>query len=163
MKSSLVFAGALLMATPALAAHWNVDYTRSKLGFSTQWSNEAFTAVFKSWKADIEFDPADLAHAHADVTINLSSEASGESEFDDGLKGAMGFQVSQFPAAHFVAGAFTHQSGDRYVATGKLSLRGITKEVTRLHGEDFLAKWFCWSGFSRSLTTWHANVNWPAK
>ncbi len=132
MKAYIVFAGvaALLAATPASAAHWNVDYAKSKLGFTVAWSNEPFVGAFKSWKADIDFDPADLAHAHADVAIDLASEASDETEFDEGLKGALGFQVSQFPAAHFVATGFMHRSGNEYVATGKLSLRGVTKDVT---------------------------------
>ena len=56
-----------LVATPAFAAHWTVDTARSRLGFSVQWSNEPFAATFKSWRADIAFDPADLAHSHGRV------------------------------------------------------------------------------------------------
>jgi polyisoprenoid-binding protein YceI len=132
MRAFIVFVGAaaLLLATPASAAHWAVDYAKSRLGFSVAWSNEPFLGSFKTWKADIEFDPADLAHAHVDVAVDLGSEASDEAEFDDGLKGAQGFQVSQFPTAHFVTTSFTHKAGNNYVATGKLSLRGVTKEVT---------------------------------
>jgi len=132
MKAYIVTAAlaALLAATPASAAHWNVDYARSKLGFTVAWSNEPFSAAFKSWKADIEFDPADLAHARADVSISLASEASSEADFDEGLKGGLGFQVSEFPSAHFVTTSFAHKSGDEYVATGKLLLRGMTKDIT---------------------------------
>ena len=120
---------ALASPVPAQAAHWTVDYAHSKLGFSVLWSNEPFAAAFKTWKADIDFDPADLAHARADVSVTLASEASDEPDFDDGLKGALGFQVSQFPIARFVASSFTHRSGTDYVATGKLSIRGVTRDV----------------------------------
>ena len=131
MKSlMMIAAAALLTAAPAYAASWNVDYAKSKLGFTAIWSKEPFLATFKTWKADIAFDPADLAHAHADVTVQLASEASDEADFDDGLKGALGFQVSQFPAAHFVTTGFTHKSGNDYIAIGRLSLKGVTKEVT---------------------------------
>ena len=132
MKYGFVVAGlaACVLAAPAEAAHWNVDYAKSKLGFTVLWSKEPFSAGFKSWKAQIDFDPADLAHARADVTIDLGSEASDESDFDDGLKGAEGFQISQFPSAHFVTTGFTHKSSDSYVATGKLSLKGVSKDVT---------------------------------
>ena len=128
------FAGAcvaaLLIASPAAAAHWNVDYHKSKLGFTVMWDKEPFSATFQSWKADIDFDSADLAHAHADVTINLGSEVSGEPEFDDGLKGALGFDEKSFPQARFVTSGFTHKSGNDYVATGTLTIRGISKPVT---------------------------------
>jgi polyisoprenoid-binding protein YceI len=127
---TLATAAVLFAVTPALAANWNVDAAKSKLGFTVLWSNEPFSGAFTKWKADIAFDPADLAHAHADVTVNLTSEASDEPDFDDGLKGAQGFQVAQFPAAHFVTTGFTHKSGNDYVATGKLSLKGVTKDIT---------------------------------
>ena len=57
------------LASPALAAHWNVDYGASKLGFAVQWSGSPFGATFKKWTAAIDFDPGDLAHSH--VTANI--------------------------------------------------------------------------------------------
>jgi polyisoprenoid-binding protein YceI len=107
LLATLLFASVL--ATPASAAGWSVEYAKSRLGFAVQWSNEPFSAAFKSWKADIDFDPADLAHARAAVTIDM---------------------VSQFPTAQFLATHFTHKSGNDYVATGTLTIRGVTKPVT---------------------------------
>ncbi len=117
-------------ATPALAAHWTVDAAKSKLGFSVAWSNEPFVGVFKSWKADIDFDPADLAHAHAVVTVDLASEASDAPDSDDGVKGAAGFAVDKFPTARFETTRFTHLADGSYVAEAKLSIRGVTKPVS---------------------------------
>jgi polyisoprenoid-binding protein YceI len=119
-----------LASTPAFASHWNVDYAKSKLGFGVQWSGQPFGATFKSWKADIAFDPADLAHAHVTATIDLASEASDSPDNDDGIQGAIGFQVSQFPTAKFETSSITHLSGDRYAAKGNLTIKGIKKPVT---------------------------------
>ena len=113
-----------------MAAHWNVDYSKSKLGFGVQWSGQPFGAMFKSWNADIDFDPADLAHAHVVVTIDLASEASDSPDNDDGVQGAQGFQVSQFPQAKFEATSFTHGSGNQYAAKGFLTIKGVKKPVT---------------------------------
>jgi polyisoprenoid-binding protein YceI len=124
---TLLFA---LASTPAFAAHWNVNYAKSKLGFRVEWSGQPFDAKFKSWKADIDFDPADLAHAHAVVTIDLASEASDSSDNDDGIQGAQGFQVSQFPTAKFETTSIAHSSGNQYVASGNLTIKGIRKPVT---------------------------------
>jgi len=121
---------ALVLPPAAIAAHWNVDYTKSKLGFSVLWSNEPFSASFKSWKADVEFDPAAPEKGHVTVTIDLASEASDEPDFDDGLKGSQGFQVSQFPEARFVTTGFVRKNADAYVATGVLTLKGISRPVT---------------------------------
>jgi len=115
--------------TPASGAQWNVDHAKSRLGFSVLWSGQTFEATFKSWKADIKFDPADLAHSHADVTIDLDSEASAAPDNDDGLKGAEGFATSQFPTARFETTSFTAKGGDSYLAMGRLTLHGVSKTV----------------------------------
>ncbi len=129
----LVLAAAVLAfsATPALAQpNWAVDYAQSKLGFSVQWSGEQFTAAFKSWKADIVFDPADLVHSRAVVSIDIGSEASDFPDNDEGLKGTQGFEASKFPVAKFATTKFTHSTGNNYVAEGTLTLHGLTKHVT---------------------------------
>ena len=115
---------------PASAAQWNVDYAKSRLGFSVLWSGQPFDATFKSWKANIRFDPADVTHAKAIVTIDLGSEISAAPDNDDGLKGAEGFAISQFPSAHFETTSFESKSNENYVANGILSLHGITKQIS---------------------------------
>lgn len=118
------------LTSPAHAVKWNVDSSKSRLGFSVAWSGQPFVATFKTWKADIDFDPSDLAHAHAAVTIDLESEASAAPDNDDGLKGAEGFATSQFPLARFETTSFSAKGGNNYVASGRLTLHGITKPIT---------------------------------
>jgi polyisoprenoid-binding protein YceI len=131
MKKLLVAIAMLLAGPmPAAAASWTVDYAKSHLGFQVQWSGEAFTAAFKTWKADITFDPADLAHVHAVVTIDLASEASDAADNDEGLKGPEGFRVSKFPTAVFETSGFASKGGNAYVATGTLSLHGAKRPVS---------------------------------
>lgn len=127
---SAIFIAALLAASPATAAHWNVDAAKSKLGFTVSWAGQPFNATFKSWKANVDFDPNDLAHSSADVTIDVASEASGDADTDEGVKGAQGFQTTQFSTARFQTVSIAHKSGNDYVAQAKLTIRGVTKPVT---------------------------------
>jgi polyisoprenoid-binding protein YceI len=120
----------LLAAAPATAAEWTVDHAKSRLGFTVQWSGEPLVATFKSWTAKIAFDPANLAAAHASVSIALDSEDSGSTDNDDGLKGAEGFSVMQFPRAHFETTGFKATGGSGYIATGRLDLHGVTRPIT---------------------------------
>ena len=122
-------AAALLVASPACAAHWNVDAAKSRLGFAVSWAGQPFNATFKSWKANIDFDPNDLAHSSADVTIDVASETSDDAETDEGVKGAQGFQASQFSTARFQTTGIAHKSGNDYVAQAKLTIRGVAKPV----------------------------------
>ena len=130
MKRCLVLlASFALSALPASASHWTVDRAKSHLGFTVRWSGEPFVATFKSWSADIDFDPNDLAHSRVLATIDLASETSDTPDNDDGLKGPEGFSIAQFPKARFETTGFVHTSGDSYVASGKLSLHGATRPV----------------------------------
>jgi polyisoprenoid-binding protein YceI len=126
-------AAALLLlgcaATPSSAAHWTVDSAKSRLAFTVAWSGEPFTGVFKSWKADIDFDPAALGHSKAVVTVDLASEASDSPDDDDGLNGALGFAVDRYPQARFETVGIKRSPNGSYVADSKLTIRGVTKPV----------------------------------
>jgi len=133
MRSVVAFAGvaaALLLSVPAQAAHWTVDYGKSRLSLRVNWGKEPYVAQFGSWKANIAFDPDDLVHSRASVDIDVGSLASDDDQTDDGVKGAQGFQADQFPTAHFETTAFSRKSATAYVATGTLSIKGIMRPVT---------------------------------
>src|SRR6185312_1544859 len=71
--AGMIAAMVLFAAAPAQAALWTVDAAHSKLGFSVIWAKQPFSANFKSWKANIDFDPANLTASKADVTIAIGS------------------------------------------------------------------------------------------
>ncbi|MGQ0740864.1 MAG: YceI family protein [Alphaproteobacteria bacterium] len=124
------FAVLMLLGAPAHAASWAVDHTQSKLGFVAEWSGSSFSAVFRKWDAKIEFDPADLPRARADVKIDMTSTFSGEAELDENLPGAQGFDAARFPRSRFIARSFRALGRNRYEAAGDLTIRGVTRPVT---------------------------------
>src|SRR5262249_6708721 len=95
MKYAAIVALALVFAPGAQAATWTVDHAHSKLGFVVQWSGQPFTATFQKWDTKIEFDPADLAHAKADVSIDMNSASSGDPDTDQNLPGAEAFEAGK--------------------------------------------------------------------
>ncbi|MBV9329957.1 MAG: YceI family protein [Alphaproteobacteria bacterium] len=115
--------------SPAHATRWIVDTRVSRLGFAVQWSGEPFVAIFRKWTAAISFDPADLAHARIAADIDLGSESSDTPENDDGLKGPEGFSIGHFPTAHFESRRIVSTGANTYLATGTLSLHGVTRPV----------------------------------
>ena len=98
-REALALIPLLLTSVPADAAHWTIDPRKSRLGFTVQWSGEPFVATFKSWTADISFDPSDLSHSHIAATIELASESSDTHDNDEGLKGPEGFAADRFRSA----------------------------------------------------------------
>lgn len=114
--------------TPAEASKWTVAKD-STLGFSTSWGGQALEGRFDQWTAEIAFSPDALDRSHAKVTIDLASVATGDPQRDAALPGADFFDVAAHPKAIFTADRFEAVGGDRYVARGKLSLRGVTRPV----------------------------------
>lgn len=131
MRRLLLLAAAIALLSPATqAAQWKVDAAKSTLGFVVTWDREPFRASFKRWTATIDFDPADLAHAKADVTIDVASYTSEDPENDKYRVGPNGLDVRRFAQAKFVSKSFREVSPGRYEAVADLTLHGVTREVT---------------------------------
>jgi polyisoprenoid-binding protein YceI len=129
-----IVAAAILAAIPATALAappaWAVDHAASKLGFAGQVSGQGFTGVFRRWDAVIHFDPKDLAHSDAAVTIDMASANTGSGDRDALLPDEDWFWTSHFPRATFVAKSFTAAGPGRYQAAGVLTIRGVAKPLT---------------------------------
>lgn len=119
-----------LAAMLALAAsQWSMQPKESKLTFVGEQAGAQFEGGFDKFTADIRFDPKELAASRFDVKIDTASVNTQDGERDDTIKSADLFDVKRFPNAHYVADKFTSKGGDKYSATGKLTLRNVTKDV----------------------------------
>lgn len=134
----LLFAAALaLAAVPAVAQApapaaptWTVDKAASRLGFKASMSGTAFEGRFSRWDARIAFDPANLKASRVVASIDLASASTGDGARDEALPSSDWFDVKRYPRATFTSRAITSAGAGRYVATGDLTLRGVTRPVT---------------------------------
>jgi len=120
----------LLLPVASFARDWNVDASKSTLGFKGSYQKEAFNGAFKTFEATIAYDAADPSKARFDVTVDLASADTGSAERDDSLKGSDFFAVSKFPKAHFATESFAKAADGSVTAQGKLTIRDQTKPVT---------------------------------
>jgi polyisoprenoid-binding protein YceI len=119
----------LTCGSVALAAtQWTLQPRESKLTFVGTQAGAEFVGTFERFTADIKFDPQDLAGSRFDVTIDMASVNSRDSERDETVKSDDLFAVKQFPKARYVAEKFTARGG-KYSAAGKLTLRNVAREV----------------------------------
>ncbi len=63
------------------------------------------------------------------MKIDTASVNTQDGERDTTIKSADLFDVKRFPSAQYVADKFTDKGGNKYSATGKLTLRNVTKDV----------------------------------
>jgi len=120
----------LTLAGLALAAtQWQMQPKQSTLTFIGKQAGAEFEGVFEKFTADIKFDPKDLAGSRFDVQIDMNSVNSRDGERDTTIKSADLFNVKRWPTGHYVADKFVDRGAGKFSATGKLTLRDVTREV----------------------------------
>lgn len=85
---------------------------------------------FNKFNAQIAFDPARPAKAQARFDIDITSIDTGSIEANDEVIGRLWFNTKSYPTASFVSAGISALGADRYQVTGKLSIKGKTREVT---------------------------------
>ena len=120
-------------AAPAAKAnkdpvHWAVS-PASTLSFTTTWGGQDIQGRFDHWTADVLFSPDALDRSKVSVSIDLAKVATGDAQRDQSIPGSDWFDAATHPKATYVADRFEKTGEGRYVAHGKLTLRGVTKPV----------------------------------
>ncbi len=125
-----------LLAIPAAAQApelsapaWTVDKAQSRLGFTANADGENFGGQFKSWDAQINFDPANLSASAASVTVGLGSVETENSNEGGALQSDSWFATATFPNATFKTTAIRAE-GSGYVADGTLTIRDKSQPVS---------------------------------
>lgn len=129
LARSALLLGALALPALAGATDYAMQKAGSKLAFSGSFQGAGFDGHFETFDAAIRYDPAHLDQSRFDVTVDLASAKTGDSDRDSALPGSDFFDVARFPKAHFVTTAF-HQDGGKVIADGNLTLHGVTKPVS---------------------------------
>lgn len=119
----------MAMSSARAATGWTAEKTPATISWEGTQGGSAFTGHCGGFDADIVFDPDDLAHSSVKVTIDMASCVTGEQQKDAYLPQEGWFNVASFPKAVFEATSFRHEGGDKYVADGTLTLKGVTKKV----------------------------------
>ncbi|RJF87957.1 YceI family protein [Oleomonas cavernae] len=121
---------ALAVAAPALAKTYSVDYSASTVAFAGTHASGPFTGKFGAWQAEIDFDPASLAPSRLKVSFDPASATTGNAMYDGTLPQADWFDVARFPAATFTSTAIAANADGSYTATGQLTIRDVTREIS---------------------------------
>jgi polyisoprenoid-binding protein YceI len=119
-----------LLASNAFARDWQVDAANSALTFKETYSGEGFEGRFKKFTATISYDETDLASAKFDVSIDMASVDTQNSDRDDSLATSDFFDTAKFPQAHFTTQSFAKAADGGIEAKGTLTIRNQTKPVT---------------------------------
>ncbi len=115
-------------AGPDAVTHYVLDPAKSSLEFAFDQAGAQNKGKFTRFQVSFDFSPDNLPASRLEVTVEMSSADTGDQERDDTLRGADLFAVAKFPQSHYTATQFA-KTASGYEAVGKLTLRGVTREV----------------------------------
>jgi polyisoprenoid-binding protein YceI len=139
LAATLLGGTALAAAPPAAApapapsaapagSHYRLDPAQSSLQFTFLQAGAANTGRFTRFMVSLDFPGADPAGGQLDVVVYTLLLDTGDKDRDATLKSDDLFAVARFPQAHFAAEQIV-KSGNGYEAIGKLTIRGVTRDV----------------------------------
>lgn len=105
---------------------WKTD-AGGRLGFAVVVSGEQVSGSFDRWSSKIVFDPERLGESSIRTSIDLASVATGDSERDSMLAGSDFFATAANPRAVFSSNDIRSVGGNRYRASGTLTLKGVSR------------------------------------
>jgi len=85
--------------------------------------------TFGKFSGTATWDPANLAAAKLEATIDVASVNTNQIKRDEHLRSADFFDIAKFPSMTFQSTRF-QKSGSQLKMTGRLTIKGVTREVT---------------------------------
>lgn len=114
----------------AVKTVWKIDSAHTEAAFAVKHLMiSTARGRFGAIEGLVEFDPADLASAAVDVTIDAASIDTREPQRDAHLRSADFFDVEKFPTLTFKSRRVDAVQGDRFTLIGDLTIKDITREV----------------------------------
>jgi polyisoprenoid-binding protein YceI len=126
-----LFAGAAMAAETAAPAA--IRYVQAGTGNSLEFTfsqlGAASTGHFGKFSTELTYDDRNPAAGSLEVKIDLASLDTRDAERDDALRSADLFDTKGHPVATYVAKTLARNSTGGLEAVGKLTLRGVSKDL----------------------------------
>jgi len=123
--SGLILALSLSAFTAAYLTAWQVKEADYDIKFSTKGASGTLTGL----KGTINFDTADLANSRFDVTVDVNTINTGLGLKNKHAKAENFLDAEKYPTIRFASSTIT-PSSDGFVATGMLTIKDVSREVT---------------------------------
>jgi len=110
---------------------WNIDASHSSIRFAVDHMViSEVEGIFSAYEGSIITTAADFSDAKINFTVDVNSVNTDNAKRDEHLRGADFFETEKYPKMTFVSTSVTKTGENKYNLKGKLSLHGVTKEIT---------------------------------
>lgn len=131
MKKVFLIAAALLANVAIFAqTKWNVDVVHSNVKFTVE--HLVISEVegsFKTFNGSMTSTKPDFSGSTIDFAVDVASISTDNEMRDTHLKSDDFFNAAKFPKMTFKSTSFKKVAGNKYILTGNLTLRDVTKSV----------------------------------
>lgn len=146
----------LLFTSTTHAQTWQLDKSHSFVNFSiTHMVVSETTGSFKDFAATLDAKQEDFSDLNTTFTIQTKSVNTDNEKRDAHLRNSDFFDVEKYPTITFASTDFKKIAGNKYNLYGKMTMKGITKEViwdTKYMGTIKLSNGKSKAGFKCSTT-----------
>jgi len=118
-----------LIVAAAASAQQQVLPARSEISFSFKQMGVPVEGRFRTWSAEIAFDPKKPEAGKVALTIDTASATLGVPESDAELPKPAWFGAAKFPRATFGASALRAKGTGQFEAAGKLTIKGVSRDI----------------------------------
>ena len=131
MKASVGIGTLGLMAAFAAPAHAEqaLVAAQSEISFTSRQMGVSVDGTFKTFSAQIQFDPKQPETSRIALTIDLSSAVIGDAETTAELAKPTWFDSQRVPQATFQSSRVKADGPGRFDVTGQLVIKGHQREV----------------------------------
>jgi len=112
------------------AQTWQLDKSHSFVNFAiTHMVVSETTGSFKDFTATVDAKEDDFSDLITTFTIQTKSINTDDEKRDGHLRNTDFFDVEKYPTITFTSTAFKKTEGNKYKLYGKMTMKGVTKEV----------------------------------
>ena len=122
-------AAAETASNPPEPVAWNVDKPHTEINFSVKHFFTPVTGTFRDYEVEFWFDEADPTNSSVKVTVDVASIDTRNERRDNHLRSADFFDAANHPQMTFESTSVRMAGENEMVATGDLTIKGITREV----------------------------------
>lgn len=131
MKKLSILIALFSVAFAQAQTTWNIDPSHSTIRFAVDHMViSEVEGIFSTYEGSVTTTKADFSDAKINFTVDVNSVNTDNVKRDEHLRGADFFETEKYPKMTFVSTSVVKTGTGKYNLKGKLSLHGVTKEIT---------------------------------
>ena len=131
MKKLSIVIALFSVALVQAQTNWNIDPSHSSIRFAVDHMViSEVEGIFSKYEGSVVSPKSDFSDAKINFSVDVNSVNTDNAKRDEHLRGADFFETEKYPKMTFVSTSVTKTGTGKYNLKGKLTLHGVTKEIT---------------------------------